>query len=284
MITLNTQEKQRLAAHFGFVKIPFSKYMHSAAMYDSKSQQSLHRGLYMWLDVGGLALIAGPTGVGKSLVIRRFVAELDDNQYAVYSVPSPPATVYGFLRCLNRLFDLPMKNHTSDLFDAAQKFLVNHETDLGTHPILVLDDAEGLYPDVADIVRRLTVYNFDAEDRFSILVCGIESLLQVLELGVLEPLRSRFSFGHSLKPFGLEDTTGYIRFHLERAQSDPELFSDEAVKRIFHISQGRPRTINQLCIGALIQCAMKGLDKIDGPFIKSFVAGHPLYKNKEVSE
>jgi type II secretory pathway predicted ATPase ExeA len=108
-----------------------------------------------------------------------------------------------------------MKNHTIDLFDAAQKFLVNHEKELGTHPLLVLDDAEGLYPEVADIVRRLTIYDLDAEDRFSILVCGIESLLQVLELGVLEPLRSRFSFGHSLKPFGLEDTKGYIRFHLD---------------------------------------------------------------------
>jgi type II secretory pathway predicted ATPase ExeA len=283
-MTLNTQEKRRLAAHFGFTKMPFPKYVRAQAMYDSKSQKTLLVGLEMWLDVGGLALIAGPSGVGKSLNIRRFVTGLDDNRYAVYSVPSPPATVYGFLRCLNRLFGLPMKNHTSDLFDAAQKFLVNHEKDLGTHPILVLDDAEGLYSDVADIVRRLTVYNFDAEDRFSILVCGIESLLQVLELGVLEPLRSRFSFAHSLKPFGLEDTTGYIRFHLEGAQSDPDLFSDEAVKRIFHVSQGRPRTINQLCIGALIQCAMKGLDKIDGPFIKSFIAGHPLYKNKGVAE
>jgi type II secretory pathway predicted ATPase ExeA len=120
-----------------------------------------------------------------------------------------------------------MKNHTIDLFDAAQKFLVNHEKELGTHPLLVLDDAEGLYPEVADIVRRLTIYDLDAEDRFSILVCGIESLLQVLELGVLEPLRSRFSFGHSLKPFGLEDTKGYIRFHLERAEADPNLFSDD---------------------------------------------------------
>jgi len=283
-MTPNTQEKRRLAAHFGFTKMPFSKYMRSLAMYDSKSQQALRLGLDMWLDVGGLALIAGPTGVGKSLTIRRFVTGLDDNQYAVYSIPSPPATVYGFLRCLNRRFGLPMKNHTIDLFDAAQTFLVNHEKELGTHPILILDDAEGLYPDVADTVRRLTIYDLDAEDRFSILVCGIESLLQVLELGILEPLRSRFSFGHSLRPFGLEDTAGYISFHLERANADPNLFSDEAVKRIFHVSQGKPRTVNQLCIGALIQCAMKGLDKIDGPFIKSFIAAHPLYQNKGVAE
>ncbi len=283
-MTPNTREKRRLAAHFGFKKMPFPKYVRVQAMYNSKSQKTLLVGLAMWLEVGGLALIAGPSGVGKSLNIRRFVTGLDNNRYAVYIIPSPPATVYGFLRCLNRRFGLPMKNHSIDLFDAAQKFLINHEKDLGTHPILVLDDAEGLYPDVADTLRRLTIYDLDAEDRFSILVCGIESLLQVLELGVLEPLRSRFSFGHSLRPFGLEDTTGYIRFNLDHAGADPNLFSDEAVKRIFQISQGKPRTINQLCIGALIQCAMKGLDKIDGQFFKLFIASHPLYQNKGVTE
>ncbi len=283
-MTLNTQEKRRLAAHFGFSKMPFPKYVNASAMYDSKSQQSLHLGLDMWLDVGGLALIAGPSGVGKSLSIRRFVTGLDNNRYAVYIIPSPAATVYGFLRSVNRRFGLPMKNHTIDLFDAAQKFLINHEKDLGTHPILVLDDAEGLYPDVADTVRRLTIYDLDAEDRFSILVCGIESLLQVLELGILEPLRSRFSFAHTLTPFGLDDTAAYIRSNLDRAGADSNLFSDDAVKRIFQTSQGKPRTINQLCIGALIQCAMKGLNKIDGPFIKRFVAVHPLYQNRGVTE
>jgi hypothetical protein len=29
---------------------------------------------------------------------------------------------------------------------------------------------------------------------------------------------------------------------------------------------------------------MKGLDKIDGHFIKLFIAGHPLYQNRGVTE
>lgn len=277
-------EKRRLMSHFGFAKIPFSKFMRAGAMYDSKSQKSLREGLEMWLLVGGLALIAGPTGVGKSMSIRRFVSELDNNQYTVYAVPSPPSTVYGFLRFICRRFGLSMKNHSVDLFDAAQKFLVNHQHERGTHPILILDDAEGLYPDVADVIRRLTTYDLDAEDRFSVLVCGIESLLQVLELGILEPLRSRFSFGYSLKPFGLDDTRSYIQFHLQRAEAVPDIFSDDAVKRIFYISKGRPRTINQLCIGMLIKAAIMGNETIDAPFVKAFIAEHPLYQNQGVVE
>lgn len=277
-------EKQRLLSHFGFSKIPFSKYMRALSMYDSKGQKAIREGLAMWLTVGGMALIAGPTGVGKSMVIRRFVNELDNNLYTVYIVPSPPSTVHGFLRFICRCFGLSMKNHSVDLFDAAQKFLVNHQQEKGTHPILILDDAEGLYPDVADVLRRLTTYDLDAEDRFSVLVCGIESLLQVLELGILEPLRTRFSFGYSLKPFGLDDTRSYIQFHLKRAESEFDIFSDDAVNRIFQISKGRPRTINQLCIGMLIKSAIMGNGTIDAPFVKAFVAEHPLYQNQGVLE
>ncbi len=278
------REKKRLRAHYGFTKIPFSKYLPAAQIYDSQSQRELRFGLEMWVDVGGLALVSGPTGVGKSITLRRFSSELDNNKYAVYSIPSPPSTIHGFLRLLNRRFGLPMKHHSADLFDAAQKFLTNHEQEHGTHPLFIVDDAEGLYPEVADVLRRLTIYDLDAKDRFSVLVCGIESLLQVLELGLLEPLRSRFSFGHSLRPFGLEDTRNYIRFHLERAERNTDLFSDDSVKRIFQISQGRPRTINQLCIGALILGAVRGRDDIDGAFFKTFIANHPIYQNRGVSE
>ena len=89
MNTPNTAEKKRLRAHFGLTKIPFSKYMWAAQMYDSQSQRELRFGLEMWLEIKGLALVTGPTGVGKSITLRRFAADLDDNRYAVFNVGSP---------------------------------------------------------------------------------------------------------------------------------------------------------------------------------------------------
>lgn len=284
MNPLTKHEQKRLRAHFAFDKMPFAKYSKANDMYDSKSQRELCLGLEMWLDVGGLALVSGPTGVGKSISLRRFANSLDDAKYKVYTIDSPPATVHGFLRLACRRFGLPMKHFTVDLFHEAQHFLINHEQEIGTHPLLIVDDAEGLYPDVADVLKRLTVFDLDAEDRFSLLLAGIDSLLQVLELGILAPLRSRFSFGHALKPFGLEDTKNYIRFCLSNAAGDQDLFSDDAIRRIFHLAQGKPRIINQLCLGALIRAAIKGKDKIDDSFLKAFIAEHPLYQNAGVAE
>lgn len=278
------REKKRLRSHFGFSKIPFSKYMKASQMFDSTSQRDLKYGLDMWTEVKGFALVTGPTGVGKSITLRRFLQELPDTRYIVFDVSALPATVNGFLRLLSRKLALSMRQHTADFFDAAQKYLMSYEQEHGAHPILVLDDAEGLTPDVVDAIRRLTTYELDSQDRFSVLLSGIEGLLDVLQMRLLEPLKARFSFVQSLKPFGLEDTRNYIIFHLERADADPKLFTDDAMRRIFQASMGRPRSINQLAVQALIQTAVKGRDQIDGTFMKNLIAAHPLYQFQGTAE
>ena len=274
-----TTQKKRLRSHFGFSQIPFSKYIWATQMFDATSQNDLRVGLDMWLEVKGLALVTGPTGVGKSIALRRFAKDLDKSKYTVFAISTLPSTVNGFFRLLSRIFDLPMRQYTIDFFDSVQKFLVNFEQERSSHPLLIIDDAEGLTPDVVDAIRRLTSFDLDGQDRFSVLICGIEDLLEVLQLHLLIPVRSRFSFVQSLKPFALEDTRNYVHFHLERAKADTGLFSDDAIKRIFHASQGRPRAINQLAIQALIQTAILGRNNIGETFMKNLIAAHPLFQN-----
>jgi len=52
------------------------------------------------------------------------------------------------------------------------------------------------------------------------------------------------------------------------------IVSDEAVRRLFHASQGKPRRINQLALQTLIQAAIQGRDNIDGKFVTAQVAAH----------
>ena len=276
-VELPPPEKVRLKAHFGFSRMPFTKYAWAAQMFDSQSQRELLHGLQMWLEVLGIALVSGPTGVGKSITERRFVQGLDEARYRVIHFTTLPTTVNGFLRSLNRQLGLPMRAHVADLFDQVQKHLVTYQQERGAHPLLILDDAEGLPIAVADTLRRLTTHELDAEDRFSILIAGTEAIVDLLGQPLLAPLRSRIVYAHTLRPFGLEDTRNYVRFHLQRAAVDPKVFSDEAIKRLFQASQGRPRSINQLALQALIQAAASGRDVIDGDFMNTILAAHPLY-------
>jgi len=210
-------QKRRLQAHFGFAGVPFRKNMPSARMFDSTSQRELYQGLHMWTEVGGLGLVTGPSGVGKSITLRRFVADLDEARFRVFHLPQLPTTVTGLLRSLNRVLGLRMRLYASDLFDAAQTHLVGYAQEHGPHPLVVLDDAEGVSVEALDVLRRLTAWQLDAEDRFSVLLSGTEGLLRTLRSPILDSLRSRFTFVQALRRFNLEDTRNYIRFHLERS-------------------------------------------------------------------
>ena len=278
--TVAHQHKLRLQAHLGVTRLPFRKNVAASQMFDSLSQRELHQGLRMWLEVKGLALATGPSGVGKSIALRRFVHDLDDSRYRVLQFSSWPSTPTGFLRSLSRLLGLGMRQHAVDMFDAAQKHLFHYADENGVHPLIVIDDAEGLRVETLDLLRRLSAYELDAEDRFSILLAATEHFLPVLRNPVLESLRSRIAYVQTLRPFSLEDTRNYVRFHLQGAGADAKLFSDEAIRRLFHASQGKPRRINQLALQTLIQAAVHGRDAIDGDFVAAQVAAHPLYQTR----
>jgi type II secretory pathway predicted ATPase ExeA len=223
-------------------------------------------------------LVSGPAGVGKSITLRRFVAGLDQARWRVIEFSYLPTTPTGFLRTLNRKLGLPMRMHGADLFDQAQNYLVNHQQDHGSHPLILVDDGEGLPVAVIDLLRRLTSFDLDSEDRFSIVFSGTEDLLTTLAVPSLEPLRSRFSYVQGLRPFGLDDTRNYVRFHLDRAETPPKLFSDSAIRQLFNASAGRPRSINQLAVQALIHAAVHGRDEIDGDLMKGLIQTHPLFQ------
>lgn len=111
----------------------------------------------------------------------------------------------------------------------------------------------------------------------AVATAGTEDVLASLQHPDLAPLRSRVSYAHALRPFGLEDARNYVRHHLQLAAADPKLFSDDAVRRLFHASRGQPRHINQLATQALIQAAVAGRDSIDGDFLAHLIDAHPLY-------
>lgn len=275
--TIPKPQQAKLRGHFALAALPFRKNVGADQMFDSQSQRELLHALPMWLDLKGLGLVTGSSGVGKSISLRRFVAELPSGRYEVHRFGQIPTTPMGFLRALCRRLGLRPRLHLADMFDDVRDALSRWQDEHGTHPLLVMDDAEGMRAATLDLVRRLTAVDLDAEDRVSILLVGTERLLDALRDPVLEPLRTRFSYVHALRPFTLEDTQNYVRFHLQQAGARDTLFTDGAVRALFQASAGVPRAVNQLALQALISAAVRGLDQVDGDQMKRVLHAHPLY-------
>ena len=90
---------------------------------------------------------------------------LDEARYRVILLTTVPSTPHGFLRAVNRILALPMRAHLTDLFDQAQTHLAGGGGgDQAAHPVLVVDDAEGMSAENLDLLRRLTAYALDSEE------------------------------------------------------------------------------------------------------------------------
>ncbi len=276
--TVPKTEQRRLKAHFGLAGLPFRKNIGAHQMFDSQSQRELLASLHYWLEIQGLALVTGPSGAGKSISLRRFVRELPRDRYTVFRIGQIPSTPSGFLRSLCRHLGLKARLYRTDMFEDAQRCLGAWTDQHGTHPLLVLDDAEGMTAPTLDLVRRLTAAELDAETRFSVLLASTEPLLNTLRDPLLEPLVNRFSYVSALRPFSIEDTRNYVRFHLQHAGAQGDVFSDTAVTTLFHASKGVPRAINQVALQALIHAAVHGVETVDADRMKRVLHAHPLYR------
>ena len=121
------KQKLHLKSYFGFSKVPFTKYMWASKMFNAKAQKEFIDGLHLWLETRGIALLYGPSGVGKSISLRRFKNDLDERRFEVFYLFNLRITPTGFLRSLSRILGLPVLYHQADLFDAISAFLAQYE-------------------------------------------------------------------------------------------------------------------------------------------------------------
>jgi general secretion pathway protein A len=271
------EQRTRLTSYFGFAKVPFTKYMWAAKMFNASAQRELIDGFHLWLETRGIALLCGPPGVGKSISLRRFKEELDDRRYELFYLFNLRTTPTGFLRSLCRLLGLPILYHQADLFDSISTSLAQYEERTAKHSLVIFDDGDALSDTLLELLRSLANFAMDSEDRFSFILSGSQKLALRLKQPQNEAFRQRIGFAHTLRGFTIDDARNYIRFHLERSEGPKDLFTEAATQLIFHLAKGLPRVINQVALQALIRAAIRQVDKIDENFLKQQVLNTSLF-------
>ncbi len=256
---------------FKFKKLPFTKYIWASKMFPSRSQLELITGLRYSLEIKGISVALGPPGVGKSITLRRFKEELSPRDYQVFYLWNTRSSSRGFLRSFCRIFQITPSVYAADTFDDLSSPLFSLEEQLSKHPIIIFDDCDHLSREVIEYLRLLMNFQMDSEERFSIVLCGTEVLQNLLKEQGNTAFRQRITYSQTLRPFTAEDTRAYITYHLQRVDAPTELFTDGAVKLIFHYSRGYPRVINQVALQSLIQAAILKKEIVDEHLIKRYV-------------
>ena len=119
------------------------------------------------------------------------------------------------------------------------------------HPVLLLDEAHLLHPDVLGHLHILLNYEWDSRALLSVVLIGLPELDDRLASSVHKSLLSRLHTRLRIAPANEADSADYIRHRLGLAGCTKELFSAAAVALLHEHSSGAHRDLDRLASLAL---------------------------------
>jgi general secretion pathway protein A len=111
----------------------------------------------------------------------------------------------------------------------------------------------------------------DEEMLMQIMIVGQPELRKKINDPRLEQFAQRIAVSYHLSAMNRDETGQYIAHRLEKAGGNPELFTRDAVDKIFEVSCGIPRTINLLCDGCLVYTYAEGQHTVDEQIVEQVI-------------
>ncbi len=215
-------------------------------------REALAQLLYAIEERKGFMLLTAEVGTGKTTLLQALRRELDANTAVAY-VSNSMLPFQGIMEYMLEEFEIakPGESHAQRLV-TLQNFLVERHR-AGQNTVLILDEAQNLYPQTLEQIRLLSNFETTTEKILQILLVGQPELKMKLELPEMRQLGQRISMRATIPPLTRAGTRNYIRTRLRLAGcDDSSILTDEAVTRIADYARGIPRIINTLCDHSLL--------------------------------
>ncbi len=242
-------------SHWRLTARPFDHSVDARFYYPSEAQQgALLKLRYVLENRRAAALLAGATGLGKTLLAQTLLRQLPEvftpQVHLVFpQMPAESLLAYlaGELTEGSGKGNVPSIDQSLRLVE--RRLRENHQA--GRHAVIVLDEAQ-LLADAGTLqtIRLLLNLEHQGQPLASFLLTGQTALLVAIER--IPELEERLAVKCLLRRFSLEETMGYIQHRLSAAGAVHPIFTPAAVEAIHQETLGIPRRINRLCDLALL--------------------------------
>jgi len=219
---------------------------------DERFARGLER-LDYFAHAGLAAILTGPTGVGKSSLLRLFLARLPVNRYQTLLVQQTPMEASSLLRLLVRTLNEKPGFGRDRLFTQ----ILNKTQAAERSTLLLIDEAHLLKEAALTDLRLLLCAGLDEAPHLRLLLCGQDDLLQTLSRQSLADLLNRVTVRIHLAPLSKDQTVCYLDYRLKTVGGSDKLFGDDAKARLHDYAGGIPRLLNNLATLCLIQGAAR---------------------------
>ncbi|MEI6206144.1 MAG: AAA family ATPase [Desulfuromonadales bacterium] len=239
---------------FGFSEKPFTITPNPHFVYLSTiHREAFARLLYGVDSHAGFISLTGEVGTGKTTLLRTLMGHLDQEKYRNALILHSHLSRVQLLSNICSEFEISVKHkNAAGYLDALNRFLLDQNIQ-GKTVVLVIDEAQNLKPDVLEQVRLISNLETERDKLIQIILAGQPEFNDILKRHDLRQLNQRITIRCNLLPMDFVDVAEYIKHRLKLAGGrNPELFSKNAVKKIFRFSRGFPRLINVVCEQALV--------------------------------
>ncbi len=242
----------RLRAHWGLSRTPFTKELAPSMLFASRAHQETVARIDWIVSERALGVVCGEVGAGKTVAARAATSELDPSRHTLIYLPNPQVGSRGIYAHIVRALGGTPRFHTAPLIAQCQETLETEEQERGRRVVLVIDESHLLSTEQLEQLRMLTNSQMDSRATFACLLLGQPTLRRRLRQGAFAALDQRIALRCTLEGMDRSETGEYISHHLKLAGRSDTIFSDDAVALIHEVSRGLPRQVNNLATQALI--------------------------------
>ena len=140
----------------------------------------------------------------------------------------------------------------------------------GKNTLIIVDEAQ-LIDDEETLEQLRLLLNFQLDEKFllTLVLIGQPELRE--KIAQVSPLDQRIAIRSHLNPLTYEDSTHYIIYRLKKAGSENNIFSKDAIEKIYDHTKGIPRMINTVCDLSLLAGVSTQSEEIDSNIVQCVI-------------
>jgi MSHA biogenesis protein MshM len=259
----------RAKRQFALHTYPFPKDAKGKTFFDtSPSYLRFSRSFQHLVEEPGLATLTADAGLGKTAAIRNECSKLPQPDYQVIYLCDTTIAPADLYRSLAMEVGVRPSHRRSVLWADIKKVLLHMVDERGTHPIIVIDEAQHLSDAFLMDLGGFLNFAFDSRDLFTLWLVGLPALSRRLHQVQHAALMTRVASEVRLEPLDRDAFMAALEHAFRAAGANTKVYSDQAAEMLFRSSRGVFRVAARLVRSALRIAQERGQTFLDEAMIQ----------------
>jgi type II secretory pathway predicted ATPase ExeA len=254
---------------FGFKTEPFNNEIATKDLFKFPSSQDVKDRFDYIINCGGVLVITGDVGSGKTTALRWAQNQFHPSQTLFINLIASGGSIIEFYRQLCWGLDIElMSGSRTAVMKRFKATLLDIATTKKQKIVVVVDEAHLLRPEIFAELHTVSQFDHDSKNIFSIVLTGQPNLIDKLTYRTSVALASRVIARTHLAQLNENQVLEYLEHRLKVAGVKKQLFSPQAIVAIYQGSAGILRRVNDLARGGLIAAATEKQNVVSNEHIR----------------